>query len=109
MKVILNPIDFVELEALAENIGGFYVKVVVDLKKEILAAGAKMHVDEEELLLRNGSNKNDLWGGGYDLDNKEIKFDSIINNRPIVNNSSEILDFTTRDKFTSIVKHLLNI
>ena len=98
-----------ELKELAEVIGGFYIKVVVDIDKEILVAGAKMHMDEEQLLLENGSKKEYLWGGGYDLEAGEITFDSIINNKPGVNASSDILDPLIRKKFIKIVKHLLNI
>ena len=94
---------------MAQEIGGFFIKVVVDLEKEILAAGAKMHVEEEEILIKDGSNKESLWGGGYNLDDKIVTFDSIINNKPRVNPSLEILDKATREKLEKITRYLLNV
>jgi len=109
IKLLNKPTTGKEMKAMAEEIGGFYIKVVVDIEKGIMAAGAKMHVDEEQLLLDAGSKKENLWGGGYDLETKQITYDSIINNKPGVNSSSDILNPLVRDKFTNIVQKLLNI
>ncbi|MFA6013223.1 MAG: DUF5674 family protein [Desulfobacteraceae bacterium] len=109
IKLLNKPAEANEIKAMAREIGGFYIKVVVDIEKGILAAGAKMHTDEEQLLLENGSKKEYLWGGGYDLETKQITFDSIINNKPGVNSSSDIMDPLIRDKFTNIIKELLNL
>ena len=108
-KVISGVIGKNELEELAQEIGGFYIKVVVDLEKEILVAGAKMHIDEEKMLLELGSQQKNLWGGGYDLEIKQITFDSIINNKPGINTSSDILDPDIRKKFEIIIRKLLGI
>jgi hypothetical protein len=99
MDIISQPIDSPQgLEILAKEIGGYFIKVVIDIEKEILSAGAKMHIDEEAQLLSMGSSQSNLWGGGYDLETKEITHDSIINNKPGVNNSSEILGTEIRVK-----------
>jgi hypothetical protein len=108
-KVLTKPIEGQEIKAMAEEIGGFYIKVVVDIEREVMAAGAKMHIDEEQLLLENGSKKEYLWGGGYDLETGGITFDSIINNKPGVNASSDILDPSIREKFINIIRKLLNV
>lgn len=109
VRKIEKPINPEELKELAEAIGGFYVKVVVDIKSEVLAGGAKMHVDEEQMLANEGSEKENLWGGGYDLETKEVTFDSIINNKPGINASSDILDPETRSRFEIIVRRLLDV
>ena len=108
-KLVTSPVSEKELLSLAEAIGGFYIKAVVDLEREILSAGAKMHVDEEEYLMTNGSKKENLWGGGYDLETKQVTFDSIINNKPGINMSSDILDPAVREKFEIILKKLLKV
>jgi len=109
VKVVTLPVDESELNVLAEAIGGFYIKAVVDLEKRIMAAGAKMHVDEEQMLIEKGSNKDNLWGGGYDLETKQVTYDSIINNKPGSNASSDILDPEIRRKFKIIIKELLKV
>ena len=92
---------------MAEDFDG-YIKLVVDTEREILAGGGERHFDGEQALLKEGSNQKDLWGGGLDLETKEIDFNSIINLRPNQNNPSrDILSVDVRNKFDSIVKRLL--
>jgi hypothetical protein len=109
VQIIKKPEECGQHQKLAEEIGGFFIKVVIDIDNEILVAGAKMHIDEEKILLEQGSLQHDLWGGGYDLETKQITFDSIINNKPGINSSSDILDPKIRNKFSAIVKKLLKI
>ena len=85
-----------------------YIKLVVDTEKEILAGGGERHVDAEQLLLKEGSKQQDLWGGGMDWETKEIDYNSIINLRPNQDNPSrDILDTQIRKKFDAIVQKLL--
>ena len=77
---------------MAQAMYGNLVKGVVDLRQGLLVLDAEMHVDEEQLLLENGSNQEDLWGinlypakfGQVDF----IEFDSMINIRPRQQNMS---------------------
>ncbi len=41
----------------------FYIKTVVDIRRQILAGGGEMHSDCEAILLNYGSLQEDLWGG----------------------------------------------
>lgn len=85
-----------------------YIKFVVDIEQEILAAGGEKHVECEEALLKNGSKQSNLWGGGWDLETNELDFDSMINIRPTVGNSSrEVLSQEIRDKMLKVVDKLL--
>lgn len=95
------------LKKIAEDLDG-YVKVVVDVKRKILAAGGKLHVDGEKLMLEDSSKQADLWGGGIDFETGEIDFDSMINLRPNQNNSSrEVLDQNIRKQMEVIIRKLL--
>ncbi|MBI3617382.1 MAG: hypothetical protein HY210_04090 [Candidatus Omnitrophica bacterium] len=84
-----------------------YIKVVVDVRRRILAAGGEKHVDAEQLLLKDGSRQEDLWGAGLDIETKEMDFDSMINLRPAKNTSREILDPKVREIVTTITRSLL--
>lgn len=71
------------------------MKVVVDCQRKIIAIGAEMHADEEQMLLENGSAQEDLWGinlypekSGEDF----IEFDSMINLRPRQNNRTRSVE-----------------
>lgn len=95
------------LKKIAEDLVG-YVKVVVDVRRKILSAGGKLHVDGERLLLKDGSKQVDLWGGGIDLETNEIDFDSMINLRPNQGNSSrEVLDQSIRKEMETVIRGLL--
>jgi len=91
MKLI-DTISVQELSKMAQAMYGNLVKGVVDLRQGLLVLDAEMHVDEEQLLLENGSNQEDLWGinlypakfGQVDF----IEFDSMINIRPRQQNMS---------------------
>jgi len=96
-----------ELQKLAKHFEG-YIKVVVDVEREILVGGGDKHSDEEKILLEAGSQQKNLWGGGFDLETKEIDYNSIINLRPNQDNPSrDILFYEIRKKFDNIVKRLL--
>lgn len=107
LRIIKSKADESVLKEVAQDFGG-YIKVVVDAKQQILAAGGLRHVDGEQLLLKNGSRQEDLWGGGLDLETNEVDFDSMINIRPNQNNPSrEVLNQDIRKKVEIIIRKLL--
>lgn len=105
--LVEEPISEENLKKVAEDFDG-YIKVVVDVEKEILTAGGKRHVDGEQLLLQKRSKQKSLWGGGLDLETGGVDYDSMINLRPNqANISREVLDTEIRSKITEIIRRLL--
>jgi hypothetical protein len=105
--IIQKKASEADLIKLAKHFQG-YIKIVVDVERKILAGGSKRHVDDEKILLADGSRQMDLWGGGLDLETKEIDYNSIINLRPNQSNPSrDILDKKIREEFNTIVRNLL--
>jgi hypothetical protein len=85
-----------------------YIKVVIDVEKEVVTAGGMKHVEGEQLLLKQGSKQENLWGGGFDRETKEIDYDSMINIRPSQGNTSrQVMDETIRKKMDEVIKKLL--
>lgn len=83
-----------------------YIKTVIDLEKRICSAGADRHFESEKILLEQGSRQSDLWGGGIDIDTKEIDFNSFINIRPTDNNpSNDILDPERRKLYDKLTQY----
>ena len=96
-----------EIDKMAEDLMGF-IKVVVDVESKILAGGGQRHVEGEQKLLKEGSKQENLWGGGFDIETKEIDYNSMINLRPSQDNPSrDILSSEIRKMFDKIVKGLL--
>ncbi|OGK20622.1 hypothetical protein A3C23_05510 [Candidatus Roizmanbacteria bacterium RIFCSPHIGHO2_02_FULL_37_13b] len=105
--LIRESIKEEEIIKIVEDFDG-YIKLVVDVDKEIMTGGGKRHVEGEQLLLNKGSKQENLWGGGIDKQTKEIDYNSIINLRPRQNNPSrDILSEEIRAKFDTIVHKLL--
>ncbi len=111
MAVVLIK-DIVSQENLvkAQEEYGEYVKVDIDLVTELMTIGGEWHADGEKVLLKNGSKQGDIWGGGVNLGDNSIDYNSMINIKPdLDNNSQEILDKETRDKFSEILKRKFKI
>ena len=111
MKIVKDKIELKELQEMAANSFGNFVKAVVDTENEIMAVDAELHSDEEALLLENGSKQKDLWGinlyPGIEGDSF-IEFDSMINLRPSQGNRSRGIDNPEiRQKVKAIVDKLV--
>lgn len=85
-----------------------YIKLAVDIKREVLAGGGILHADCEAVLLKDGSKQEDIWGADWIPDTKQIGFEALINIRPRQNNPSmKIKDAVIREKVEEIVRGLL--
>lgn len=85
-----------------------YIKLAVDIKKEVLAGGGILHADCEAVLLEDGSKQEDIWGADWIPHTKQISFEALINIRPRQNNPSmKIKDMVIREKLEEIARGLL--
>ena len=81
---------------MASSMYGNMVKAVVDIERGVLIVDSELHVDQEQLLLEQGSNQKDLWG--FNLYPEKfgsdgfIEFDSMINIRPRQHNMSRSVE-----------------
>ncbi len=67
------------------------IKIVVDIRRRILAGGGEMHSDCESALLEDGSEQDDLWGANWYPAEQRIAFESLINIRPNLGNRNIII------------------
>lgn len=81
-----EPFTTEEISQLSEQFE-VYIKTVIDLEKNICSAGMDRHFEGEQLLLQQGSKQSNIWGGGIDVETKEIDYNSFINIRPRDNNT----------------------
>jgi len=87
---------------------GTYIKIAVDIHRNILAGGGSLHADCEALLLDDGSRQEDVWGADWIPTTRQLRYEALINIRPQQNNPSmKILDSSIRDRINKIVKRLL--
>lgn len=111
IKIVSEPISKNELQKIAENQFGDLVKAVIDIEKEIMAVGGDLHADEEELLLREGSHQENLWGVNLHINKlveEFIEFDSMINVRPSQNNRSRgVESLEMQGKIRDVISKLI--
>ena len=112
MKIIKKRIFKDELMSFLDRPFSEMIKFVVDVERRIIALGGEMHADAEQILLEDGSKRENLWGGNIypKIEGEEkIEFISLINIRPSQNNRSmEIEDDNIRNKVKKIVEELIN-
>ena len=82
----------------------FYIKITADIEKEIIALGGEYHADAEKVLIEkyNCLSRN-IWGGGYNITTKKIETNAILNLRPGINDSMEIIDPEARKKYIELI------
>ncbi|NUM56111.1 MAG: hypothetical protein HUU46_20920 [Candidatus Hydrogenedentes bacterium] len=86
-----------------------YIKLAVDIRREVLAGGGEMHADCEAVLLENGSRQIDIWGADWRPKRNLVTFESLINIRPWDgNNGMEIADAALRRKIETIVRRIFD-
>lgn len=88
---------------------GEYIKVVVDIEQNILAAGGEWHADAEKVLLEQGSRQENLWGGGVNLVKRKVDFVSLINMRPVLSNSQEVMNQEIRGKMEVVMRRVFGL
>lgn len=86
----------------------FMIKVVVDIRRQILAGGGEMHADCEAVLLEHGSEQEDLWGANWYPAEQRLEFEALINIRPRQGNRSIVIQSQEiRNQVAAVVRDLL--
>ncbi len=94
----------------AREVYNDYIKTVIDVEKDILAVGGEYHIDCEEVLIKMGSELENLYGGGYRVGTKEVEYMAMSNYKPTLGKVTyEIMDKNVRDKLLKLTKEYLEI
>ena len=87
------------------------IKCVADIRLGLLALDADLHADLEQMLLKNGSAQENLWGFNLWVEEARedfIEYDSLINIRSWQGNPSrDVLDPEVRGKIRQIVEQFI--
>lgn len=111
MQILQQPISRAKLRTLAQNTFGDMIKCVADIRLGLLALDADLHADLEQMLLKNGSAQENLWGFNLWVEEARedfIEYDSLINIRSWQGNPSrDVLDPEVRGKIRQIVEQFI--
>ncbi len=103
--ILRNTASADQIAALLETFGS-YIKLAVDVEREIVAGGGELHADCEQALLEDGSRQDNIWGADWDPAG-QVRFESLINIRPRQGNRSLMLQSPElRDQVERIVRHI---
>lgn len=104
--IIRSPATPAQLDEMLEELE-IYIKLAVDVERQILAGGGRAHYNCEQILLEDGSLQSNIWGCDWIPIGRQIAYESIINIRPRINNSMEILDPIIRNQASRIILNFL--
>jgi len=108
--IIREPASAEQLTQMAEQFGSNFIKLAVDVKREILVGGGELHADCEQALLEDGSQQADIWGADWHPETRAVTFESLINIRPRQQNfSMEVQDQALCARIEEIVRRLLEV
>jgi hypothetical protein len=109
-EIIKEKIDKEYLKKFIDNPFHEVVKFVVDIEKQIIAFGGELHSDAAELLVEQGSDNRNLWGGNLRFSENEIEYNSLINIKPTENSfSMDIKDKDIIMKIDKVIEKLVNL
>lgn len=115
---MIYPIEIIKEKIGKEHLKKFLdkpfkevVKFVIDIELEIIAFGGELHSDAQELLIEEGSNARNLWGGNIFLPKNGkavIEYSSLINIKPSQNSFSvDIKNKNIIKKTEKVLKNLI--
>lgn len=110
-KIITKKLSKEELKNIVRENFETMVKVDIDVKLEILAVGGEWHSEGDELLCKNGSSREDVWGVNFypwNPPEKRVEYASLINIKPAFGHRDmEIKDKDMKEKIHLIIEKLL--
>ena len=107
IHLLTRPATASQIQEMSE-VYPMLIKIVVDIRRRVLAGGGEMHADCEALLLAEGSEQDDLWGANWYPTEQQIEFESLINIRPRLGNRGIIIQSEEiRDRVAAIAHTLL--
>lgn len=108
IKIVDKPLSKNEVNEFLGKPFEKMIKFVADIERGILALGGELHADAEDLLLKNGSRQENLWGGNFYPQGRRVEYTSLINIRPSQKNfTNEAKDPAVQSKMTALVDKLL--
>lgn len=103
------PFTISQIQQLREQFDS-YIKTVIDIEQKTCSAGMDRHFEGEQILLSGGSQQSNIWGGGMDLETKEIDYNSFINIRPNDNNTkNEIQSENIKSKYKELSEYFFKV
>ena len=100
-----------DVKEFAKNWYGTMIKGCVDIKNSKVALGGDYHIESSEILTKNGSKFEDVWGFNIRFEENRdgvLEFDSMVNIKPnLGNRSRNISDEEIVEKAREIINSFI--
>lgn len=110
-QIIREKISKDELKKTVKENFGDMAKVDVDVKRGILTIGGEWHSEGDDLLVKDGSSRENVWGANFYpfvKSENRIEYVSLINIKPTVeHNDMEIKNNDIKNKMRVVIEKLL--
>jgi len=108
MHIIRESVTPEQITEMSEVFERLLIKLAVDVERGILAGGGELHADCEQVLLKDGSRQEDIWGADWYPNTGEVGFEALINIRPRQQNyGMEIQNPGLRTQVETVVRRLM--
>ena len=109
--IVTEKISKEELARITKENFGTMVKIDVDVMREIATIGGEWHSEGDEVLSKDGSSREDVWGINFHPWNESenrIEYTSLINIKPAFENRSmQVENKKTRERIHAIVEKII--
>ena len=83
--IIRDTVSTSQLSEMLQTLGS-YIKLAVDVERQLVAGGGELHADCEQALIEDGSRQEDIWGADWDPAG-EVRFESLHQHPPTAGQS----------------------
>ncbi|MEN9582229.1 MAG: hypothetical protein RL641_183 [Candidatus Parcubacteria bacterium] len=108
IKILKEIMPITEVLALSQNWYDGMIKGCVDIVRNKVALGGDYHIESCELLVKDGSHQNDVWGFNIRFEETPeglLEFDSMVNIKPALGNRGRNVDnLEVTDKAEGIIR-----
>jgi hypothetical protein len=112
-RILKAPLTQKQIKELTETFIEDMIKVAIDVKEGIVAAGCSLHADAEQILLKHSSQQMNVWGANYFPFKKKgqrLEYSALMNIRPRQSNPSQLIqNKAIREKVKNIMEHYFEL
>lgn len=109
VRLVDKQLGIEDIEKIRNEFGD-YVKVTVDIVRDVLVVGPELHADAVPILKESGSFEENIWGGWVNFADKQVETTAVWNIRPgLENPGMDIYNPEIREKFIKLVKFIFGL
>ena len=108
IQILEKPMTLTQVREIAKEWYGIMIKGTVDVERNKVAIGGDYHMESAELLVKDGSNHNNVWGFNIWFEgDRVLEFDSLVNIKPALGSRNRALEDKNIIRTAPLIKLLI--